>query len=178
MTADGSRAVNPPLRSSRLDLEPLVLGHAHAFFEGMREPAMFRYCFGFRPKSIEETAERIKRWETRCSPDRNAAWLNWMARIRDGAYVGWFQATLTGSTAVIGYDVFVPHQRQGYGREGAAALIEYLKTLADLRQIEAIVDSENVASIRLVESLQFVRVLERSSDDMPGRRDVVYRRER
>ena len=175
MTLDGAQAVNPPLRSSRLNLEPLERRHAAAFFEGMRDAVMFTYCAGPPPASVAAVADRLMRWESRSSPDGSAKWLNWIARIHGGSYVGWFQATVTDGSAVIGYDVFVPFQRRGFGREGAALVVDYLRTSLGLGQIDAVVDTENAASIRLLESLGFARTLERASEDMPGRRDYLYR---
>ncbi|HLJ83660.1 MAG TPA: GNAT family N-acetyltransferase [Candidatus Eremiobacteraceae bacterium] len=175
MKRDGAMAVNPPLQTARLDLEPLVRGHARAYFDGMRDPAMYTYYAGEPLLSIEAAGERIARWESRRSPDGSALWLNWMARIRGGAYIGWFQATVTGTQALIGYDVFVPHQRRGFGREGTAAMFEYLTGALRVERIDATVDTENIASIKLLESVGFSKVEERASDDLPGRRDFLYR---
>jgi ribosomal-protein-alanine N-acetyltransferase len=172
---DGADAVNPPLRTPRLDLEPLERGHARAYFEGMRDPAIYAYYAGEPLASIEAATERLARWESRRSSDGSTMWLNWLARIRDGAYVGWFQATVTGAGALIGYDVFVPHQRLGFGREGTAAMLAHLIGALHVERIDATVDTENVASIRLLESLRFLKIEERASDDLPGRRDFLYR---
>jgi RimJ/RimL family protein N-acetyltransferase len=138
---DGADAVNPPLRTPRLDLEPLERGHARAYFEGMRDPAIYAFYAGEPPASVEACAERLIRWEPRRSPDGKSIWLNWLARLRGGAYVGWFQATVTGASALIGYDVFVPHQRQGFGREGTAAMIAHLTGPLEVRRIEATIDT-------------------------------------
>ena len=175
MTRGGADAVNPPLRTPRLDLEPLERRHARAYFGGMRDPKMYVYYAGEPPESIAAAAERLARWESRRSPDGISTWLNWLARIRGGAYVGWFQATVTGTGALIGYDVFVPHQRQGFGREGVSAMLRHLIDSIGIQCVDATVDTENVASIRLLESLGFSRVDERASDDLPGRRDFLYR---
>jgi RimJ/RimL family protein N-acetyltransferase len=171
---DGADAVNPPLQTARLDLEPLDRSHARAYFEGMRDPRIYAYYGGEPPASIEAVAERLAGWETRHSPSGNTLWLNWLARMRGCAYVGWFQATVTGASALIGYDVFVPHQRQGFGREGTAAMLAHLTGTLEVKCIGATVDTENVASIRLLGSLGFSKIEERASDDLPGRRDFLY----
>jgi ribosomal-protein-alanine N-acetyltransferase len=172
---DGAEAVNPPLRTPRLDLEPLGRGHARAYFEGMRDPAIYTYYAGEPAESIEAATERLARWESRRSPDGRELWLNWMGRLRGGAYVGWFQATVTSANARIGYDVFVPHQRLGFGREATAAMLAHLTGTLRIERVEATVDTENLASIRLLESLGFTKFEERASDDLPGRRDFLYR---
>jgi ribosomal-protein-alanine N-acetyltransferase len=171
----GADAVNPPLRTPRLDLEPLERGHARAYFEGMRDPAIYAYYGGEPPASIEAAAERLTGWETRHSPDGQTLWLNWLARIREGAYVGWFQATVSGASAFIGYDVFVPHQRRGFGREGTSAMLAHLNDALRVERVDATVDTENIGSIKLLESLGFSKIDERASDDLPGRRDFLYR---
>jgi ribosomal-protein-alanine N-acetyltransferase len=172
---DGADAVNPPLQTVRLDLEPLERRHARAYFEGMRDPGIYAYYGGEPPASIEAAAERIAGWETRRSPGGDTLWLNWLARIRGGAYVGWFQATVSGPNALVGYDVFVPHQRRGFGREATAAMVAHLVDALEVEYINATVDTENIASIKLLESLGFLRIEECASDDLPGRRDFFYR---
>jgi len=101
-------------------------------------------------------------------------WLNWAVRRDDGTYVGWTQATIIGVGAIIGYDIFAEHRRNGYAREACVAMLAFLKDECGVGSARAIVDVENTASIKLLESLGFFRVLTGSSEDMPGRLDHRY----
>lgn len=65
----------------------------------------------------------------------------------------------------IGFAFLPEFHRQGYGREAAAAVMEFGKTVFRLARIVAITSPENVASIRLIERLGLR--LERSIE-LPG----------
>jgi RimJ/RimL family protein N-acetyltransferase len=127
-----------------------------------------------RAASIADLERRFTRFATRRSPDGTEVWLNYAVRIMGGAYVGTMQATIVGSSSLIGYSIFADHWRQGYGKEASARLVRFLFEECGVRRVRATVDTENAASIALLERIGFHRTWTGPSDDMPGRRDHRY----
>lgn len=84
------------------------------------------------------------------------------------------QATLAGQRALIGYDFFPPFWRRGFAREACAEVLRFLVAECGTKTIEATVDVENAASIKLLEALGFSRVSTGPSDDMRGHTDHCY----
>lgn len=146
------------LQTSRLDLEPLVEAHADWLHAPLSDPALYTFLPGDPPKSRELLRERYRRLEARRSPDGSELWLNWAARSRDGAYVGFFEATVRAdATAYIAYFVFRPFQRQGLAGEGVEVMLAHLKSAAGVREVRALIDTRNETSWRLMERLGFRR---------------------
>lgn len=169
--ADTERLVKTP----RLLLEPLVPAHAPMLFDGLRDERLYQYHAG-RPETLESLALRFTQLAARRSPDGCETWLNWAIRRNDGVYVGWVQASIAGDQAIIGYDIFAEHWRNGYAKEACAAVLACLKHNFGSRVVRAVVDIENTASIRLLESLGFTRVWTGPSEDLQGRTDHKFER--
>jgi [ribosomal protein S5]-alanine N-acetyltransferase len=157
-------------------LEPLIAAHAKDLFALLRDERLYRYEAAEPPASIEELEVRCALLEKRRSPDGSEQWLNWVVRLHDGTVVGRMQATIRADHTLIGYDIFVPYWRNGYGKEACAAMLDFLEHESGVTTIRATVDTENVASIRLLESLGFARTWTGPSDDMPGHTDHQYER--
>jgi [ribosomal protein S5]-alanine N-acetyltransferase len=164
------------LETRRLRLEPLTAAHAPLLFEPLRDERLYRYEAVEAPASIEELVARCTLLEKRRSPDGSERWLNWVVRLHDGSVVGRMQATVRSDHTLIGYDIFVPYWRNGYGKEACAAMLDFLEHESDIDVFRAFVDTENAASIALLESLGFTRMWTGPSDDMPGRTDHRYDR--
>jgi len=142
------------LQTERLDLEPLVLAHASVLFPLLRDPHLYEFLDSEPPKSVVILEEQYRRWEPRRSPDGSQAWLNWAARLRDAAYVGWFQATVhADGRADLAYLVFQEHQRQGYSVEACRAIMSHIRAEHGARTIRTTIDPENTASIALAKKL-------------------------
>ncbi len=164
------------MRTQRLRIEPLVESHARKLFHALQDLRLYRFYAGQPPPTIGELERRYAGWAKRISPDGSQIWLNYALRKDDGVYVGWIQATIAGDVATIGYDVFPDFWRQGYGSEACGRLVRALCTEAPVRRVVAMVDSENLASIRLLQRLGFEPVWTGPSEDMPGRKDHRFER--
>jgi len=169
-------AVERTLITKRLALEPLLPSHARELFSGLQDERIYRYHAGVPPRSVDELEQRYRAWSTRHSPDGTQRWLNYAVRLlADQAYVGWVQATVdSGGCATIGYDFFSAHWRHGYATEACGELLRFLRQELRVGRFAAVADSENVASIKLLERLGFMRVASGASQDMPGRLDLRY----
>ena len=155
------------LETERLVLEPVGPQHARTLFPLVSDVRLFTYVDQDPPTSASELELRYRVWSRGSSPDGTERWLNWAARVRGTEeYVGWFQATVRADrTAEIAYVTFVEHQRRGYAREGAAAVIAHLVRSHLVTTINATVDPRNAASIALAKSLG-MREIEPRDDDL------------
>ena len=165
------------LSTTRLDLEPVTQAHAAPLFEAMRDPLLYRYEPRKPPQTLESVRARFALWEERQSFDGASHWLNWAVRRRDDdVYLGLVQATVSAGLATIGYTIFTPFWRMGYGKEAVGAIVAEIRDSYETPLVQAWVDVENAASIALLESLGFERVWTGPSEDQPGRTDHRYER--
>src|SRR5579864_2118509 len=166
--------LNRVLATRRLQLVPLLPAHARRLFHHLQDARLYQFYPGEPPQSVKELTRHYEAWSTRTSPNGTQTWLNYAVRRVNGPYVGWVQATIARNTAQLGYVIFTPYWRKGYATEACRTLIQWLRRKHKVQRITAIVDSENTASIRLVEGLGFTLAWTGASEDMPGRLDRRY----
>lgn len=162
MPPDGIQLVAPEatLETPRLLLEPLTPAHAPALYELLQVESLYQFVPQNPLASPQALEERHEALSSRRSPDGREAWLNWALRERrSGDYVGTLEATVQGDMlAFIAYMVFVPYQRRGMAAEACGRLLGHLFEDYRMSVVAAEIDTRNVASIALVESLGFLRV--------------------
>jgi RimJ/RimL family protein N-acetyltransferase len=130
--------VAEPIRSDRLDLEPLRIDHAPEAARLFDDEGLHRYTGGV-PATEEELRRRYGRQAEGSSPDGSEAWLNWMLRHRGtGQLLGTVQATVRRDgdgtpVAELAWVVASAQQGKGYGREAAAAMTAWLQGQGVLR---------------------------------------------
>lgn len=147
------------LRTRRLVLEPLKKRHAAKVIAQFLDPRIYEFFPFDPPASLERLEERFANLEPGISPDGKEVWLNWLMRLKTAeVFVGHLQATVAGEQALIAYTVFPSHWRKGYAIEGCREMIRHVFEDYDVKQIAALMDTRNAASIALVESLGLKRV--------------------
>ena len=110
-----------PLRTARLELEPLRVEHADEMVTVLADPALYA-VIGGEPPTRDALHDRYSR-QIAGPPGGGEAWLNWVARRRDtGEALGYVQSTVTGEEAELAWVVGTAHQRLGYAAEAAAAV--------------------------------------------------------
>jgi ribosomal-protein-alanine N-acetyltransferase len=162
------------LETARLFLEPIKPWHAFVLYESLRDPQLYRFVSQAPPESEQALRQRFESLASGLSQDGSQLWLNWAVLRKDGQYVGLVQSTVEGDQAVIGYDIFTEYWRNGYGKEACGAMIDTVLRGLRVKQVRAIVDADNAASIALLEGLGFTRAWTGPSDDMPGHTDHRY----
>jgi RimJ/RimL family protein N-acetyltransferase len=133
-----------PIRTRRLLLAPLVAGDAEAL-AGLADV--------LRADSLDAVRARFAAWESRRSPDGREAWLNWCVR-RDGAAVGWVQATVRGRLAEVGYAVLPAERGHGYAAEAVGGVVHRLFR-DGVERVEAHIAESNPASGRVAAAAGF-----------------------
>jgi len=142
------------LQTERLDLDPLKPAHATVLFPLLRDETLYEYLDSEPPRSVDILEEQYRRWEPRKSPDGAQSWLNWVAKLRGGEHVGWFQATVhSDGRADLAYLVFSSQQRHGYAAEACRAVIDHINERYGARTIRATIEPANAASIALAKKL-------------------------
>jgi RimJ/RimL family protein N-acetyltransferase len=153
-------STTPPLQTPRLDLEPVRPDHAQEVWTQLDDERMWRYFPALRPATVDDLRALYEKW-TRGSHTLNEMWHNWLCRDRASkSLIGGMQTTVFPREAVcyIAYAIYPAHQRQGYAREAAQAVIAYVKESYGVERVFAEMDTRNEPSYRLAESLGFVRV--------------------
>ncbi len=146
-----------PLRSARLDLEPLRVDHAAEAAVVFDDERLHRYIGG-APAGEEELRRRYAQQVAGRASDGQELWLNWMVRHRaSGVLVGTVQATVRhwprgGGVAELAWTVATQHQQRGYAQEAAGAMVTWLRSCGVDRFV-AHVHPEHRASIGVARAL-------------------------
>jgi RimJ/RimL family protein N-acetyltransferase len=94
--------------------------------------------------------------ETRTSHDGRQIWLNWVLHTRGEALVRCFQPSIDAPHNLwVGYVVASRDWRHGYARESAGAMIGHLAKNYVITAYKAVVDENNLRSIRVLKKLAF-----------------------
>jgi RimJ/RimL family protein N-acetyltransferase len=137
-----------PLKTTRLTLEPLTVGHAAEMVAVLADPALYEYIGGEPPSE----ADLVARYTRQTSRDH---WLNWILREQaSGDAVGTVQATLGEHAAELAWVVSTRAQGKGYASEATAAVIAWLRE-NDLREFVAHVNPDHAASRAVAARLGF-----------------------
>ena len=145
-----------PLRSERLELEPLQVEHATEMAP-LLDDARLHAFIGGEPASVEALRERYERQRVGRSADGSELWLNWiLRRIDDGLAVGTVQATVTewhGRLAAdVAWVIGTAYQGQGYAVEAATAMVDWLARQG-VRSLAAYVHPDHAASIGVARAI-------------------------
>jgi RimJ/RimL family protein N-acetyltransferase len=143
------------LESSRLVLEPLRIDHASELAPVLDDPSLHRFTGG-SPATAEELRRRFERQALGRSPDGRAGWLNWVVRERATArVVGTVQATVKDGpvrTAELAWVVGSQHQGNGFAREAAATMAEWLHAQGVTR-LRANIHPRHHASVAVAQAI-------------------------
>ena len=148
------------LQTPRLQLEPIVEGHAIEMFDVLCDPLIYRFIPDKPPVSVAALRERYRRLQRGVSPDGSQLWLNWVIRLAPSAqWVGYVQATVhSDATADFAYVLASPFWGSGIATEACVAAIGFLDVELAVRALYATADAENHRSLWLLGRLGFVEV--------------------
>jgi RimJ/RimL family protein N-acetyltransferase len=154
-----AQALNAPVVTSRLVLEPLTSAHADVFFVPLQDDRIYRWISASAPSELQHLRETWHWGEGRVSPSGDEAWLGWAARRKScGSYVGKLDAQVNAARVVtnLGY-IFLPDfWNQGFASECARAIAEHFARHG-LLEVHAFVTLGNEASERALLRAGFTR---------------------
>ena len=144
------------IATARLHLHPQDAGHADEMFAVLSDPAIYEFE-NAPPESIEWLRARFARLESRRSADGREQWLNWVIALRDGALIGFVQATIhRDGHAAIAYVLASRHWGQGVASEATLAMIGELIHRYRVRELTAVLKRANHRSQKMLLGLGFV----------------------
>lgn len=154
------------LWTERLRLSPLRVEDASAFWEVLRDPAIYTWIERDPPATPAEVEARFARIARRTEFGREDQWLNWTVWTRDGGPIGIVEATVRPSGLVsLAYMFASRFWGRGYAHEATTAAIERMVD-AGAAGFEAAVDARNRASTALLSRLGFSRRETRDGDEI------------
>lgn len=160
------------LKTERLIFEPLALSHAQELFAGFSDPSLYEFIPRQPPADLTALTERFS-MVIEGSRDPEEKWLNWAIRLKSTSKcIGQLEATVYSERRLAEIAYFIIHSEQGHGfaKEACLWLCDYLRNVELCTTIAADIDSLNLASMRLVESLGFKRLsLTKNADTFKGR---------
>ena len=147
----------PRLETHRLILREMTLGDVEFYFHHFNnEKVVEGSCFP-GPKTPEAAKEELELYCIR--PFKDDKGIRWgIARKGSDELIGtcgFYDWNKTSHRAEIGYDLEPAHWREGIMTEALRAVLRYGFEEMGLNRIQAIIDSANVRSIKLVERLGF-----------------------
>lgn len=173
---DGQQAPGIPsdedwtLESPRLALVPMTVNDAAELHALLWCPDPDSGTDDGPAAGLPEVQARIRRWETRRSPDAAEVWLNWTLRLKhDQTAVGRMQATVTDQWADMAWVVGPRYRNQGYATEAGRCIAAWLLEFFNLGEVRATIHRDNAASLRVATKLGMRRTGDRTSD-----RDEVW----
>ena len=138
-----------------LTLEPQTAAHVGQMFIVLSDPAIYEYE-NKPPPSLEWLRDRFTRLESRCSPDGQQQWLNWVIRLPSSELVGYVQATVhANGRAAIAYELSSAYWGRGIARKAVQAMVAELAEHYRVHSVTAVLKRENRRSLRLLERLGF-----------------------
>ena len=162
-----------PLVTERLTLRPVDIRDAAAIHRFRGDPASTRYL-SHGPLTVDANRERLEE-VVALRAASTSQWFNygWAITLRSsGEVVGdartWNSTVLDASGvlspgkhpfqhAALGYILHPDHHHRGYGREAAAALVNWLFAERGISTVVARAYEPNTASIKLLRSLGFTQ---------------------
>ncbi|MCU0386300.1 MAG: GNAT family N-acetyltransferase [Flavihumibacter sp.] len=136
-------------------LEPIVKADQPFVFKGLSDPAVIQF-YGVSYDSLEATAEQMDFYENLVKEERGAAWkiVDELNQEPIGVLAGYdYQAQ--HEKMEIGFWLLPEYQGKGILKSVLPFFLQQLQTLFKLHRLEATVESENLASCRLLERAGF-----------------------
>jgi [ribosomal protein S5]-alanine N-acetyltransferase len=167
MTKTRAVVLNARLETERLVLEPRTASHADLLVAGMQDERIYRWISAAVPMNVDSVRQHWGILESRVSPDGKDALLGWAVRqAQSGAYVGKFDADVTGAVATnVGYLFFPEFWNRGYATEALGAVVKHFEQHG-ITEMRALVTCGNGASERVLVKAGFARTRILPENDM------------
>jgi ribosomal-protein-alanine N-acetyltransferase len=147
----------PEVRTPRLLLRRLAEADAPGLHAAYGDPAAMRFWDPLPAHDVDETAARIRQ-SLEVSPQWHGAFAV-LLRV-GGQFVGminYHQRVPSHRRLAVGWILARPWWRQGLAQEANRALLDHCFGCLDAHRIEAHIEPDNAASLRLAERLGFRR---------------------
>lgn len=148
----------PELETERLLLRSMTLADAAFYLKHFSDPEIVKLTAFDPPKGIEGATRELMEFCIR--PFEENKGIRWGIVLKGHpgliGTVGYIQWVKAGSyRARIGYDLAAAYRRQGIMTEALSEVLRYAFETMGLNRVEALVDTRDIASIRLLQKLGF-----------------------
>lgn len=146
------------LRTPRLLLRPMTSTDAPALFGVFSDRKVMRYWSGAAWNSIDMAHEKIAQYSNSLAENESLGL--GIIKAQTNALIGTcslFQLDAQCRRAEIGYGMASTAWGKGFMNEALTALINFAFEELDLNRIEADIDPRNIASLRSIERLGFIK---------------------
>jgi len=154
-----------PLLTPRVSIEPLTMRDVDEFVRYRQDPEIARFQSWDTNYSAQQGAELVQSQVDAALPSPGN-WLQLAIHDREtGGLLGDLALHAIDDvelTFEIGFTIVRAHQGQGFAKESALRLMEFLLTEVAATKLIATTDNRNVASINLLVALEFERVPSKS----------------
>jgi RimJ/RimL family protein N-acetyltransferase len=156
-SAASSASGQPLLMTARLVLAPVAMTDAPALHPFLADPDVMRHVDYPASAALDETIRRIEQWIIPL-PEWHATWTV-RSNVTAGVIgiVNFHHREVWNRRAEIGYLLGRPFWGQGLMREAVGALIAHCFDTLDMHRLEATIDPDNHAAIRLATHHGFCR---------------------
>jgi len=146
------------LETPDFHLRPSAITDVEAMFTMLSDPESMKYWSDPPISSMEEAVKVLMEDLDSDAKGNSMCWA--VTRKGENEMIGkviLFQFSMKNGRAEIGYLLDRKYWRQGVMKQALGAVIEFAFNTLDLHRIEADVDSENIPSIGLLETMGFER---------------------
>ncbi len=151
--------------TERLEVRKLRKTDVHPFFELESNPEVLQYATG-EVKTLQECEKELEALIFKYEKEGNNFWIYAIVRKLDKEFIGTLALVKDEEeNDEIGYRFIQRFWRNGYATEICKALIVYCKSIGMKKIIGNVVD-ENVASAKVLEKFNFVKVKTFISEDI------------
>lgn len=141
------------IETARLILRRLEPTDAEMMFRNWTsDPEVTRYLRWDAHQQVEEAERMLQQWLSRYASEDT---YYWAITLKDGEMIGSIGVEITSEfdrQGSLGYKIGSRWWHQGYAREAAQAVIEYLFQHTELERLDAFHAVENAASGRVMEA--------------------------
>jgi RimJ/RimL family protein N-acetyltransferase len=159
----------PDIRTARLRLRAMTLDDIDAYHAYRTDPDVCAWLTTATPPTRQQTVASVERLIQIGGPTAGDDY-RYLIDV-DGVLVGDVSIGIRtgGGVAEIGYVLHPDHRGHGYATEAAAAVVDHVIEHHDVHRIEASLGPDNVASMRVLESIGMTfEVLARLAFDLDG----------
>ena len=150
--------------TERLIVRKLILSDVDSFHEMQSNPNVMQFADG-EVKTFDENALELLDLIKKYTLENNDFWIYAIERKLDPKFIGTLALVKDVIDDEIGYRFLEKYWNHGYGFEICEATVAYCKKIGVKKLVGYVVD-ENVASVKILEKLNFKVVKKMISEDI------------